>query len=146
MHIFLCRGAHFFVRKRAIMFFIGERCRFSGSFLCVRGRMNISILYESDPRLLNKVRIVGRLYLWGFLGSWGWYYCYFLLTSDFLNNFFAHPYKIISSKGGPTHHLKAWYHNHWRPLSGSRYIAVMLLLLLCCAIFNCFYIIPIQLI
>jgi hypothetical protein len=30
-----------------------------------------------------------------------------LLTSDFLNNFFAHPYKIIASKGGLTHHLKA---------------------------------------
>jgi hypothetical protein len=30
-----------------------------------------------------------------------------LLTPDFLNNFFAHPYKIIASKGGLTHHLKA---------------------------------------
>jgi len=30
-----------------------------------------------------------------------------LLSPDFLNNFFAHPYKIIASKGGLTHHLKA---------------------------------------
>jgi hypothetical protein len=56
--------------------------------------------------LLKKVRLLGRLYLRGF---WGLgvrrlllFYCY----PNFLNSFFADPYKITASKGGLTHPLK----------------------------------------
>jgi len=38
--------------------------------------------------------------------EWGLYYYFLLLSPDFLNSFFADPYKIIAPKGGLTHPLK----------------------------------------
>jgi len=57
-----------------------------------------TILYASLTKLVVKVVFVG-------IGDDD--ATIILLTSDFLNNFFAHQYKIIASKGGLTHHLKA---------------------------------------
>jgi hypothetical protein len=59
-----------------------------------------------DGLLLNKVRVLGRLGLWGLGGGWDFdTTIIILLTADFLNNFFTYPHKIIASKGGLTHHL-----------------------------------------